>query len=595
MPGVRTRLAIALLTAATAFPAATAAADTGVPGREADPIVITGADVPALLGAEPGRVVAFSRDSGWHQIPVQVDERKQVDYAAVRSGNQAGGRPFSNLAYADPGTFAGADPDASLDSDDEIALMAMDAGDGAPVALDDPDGVEAGSRVELRIADPVDPSVTRYVYLFRSTGALDPGAGRDYVSYDFDLLSGDYKTTYSFSGVPGGDSTQSGSPANPENSVVDTDYYRERFASRWITDQLGLRADGASGVDVLDGDKAQVSFGCGRSELTFSRGGGGFIANIDGPVRAIRSYIGANSGTYTQRDQIFYQRSQVDHTYLRVHPGISTIAQYIDYSAAASGMTYRNSAAPGGVTIDASPDPSIQTGTTPGTPFVWEQSTGAQGTLSIVTRAATNIPNINIGSYYEDSATPAATQCNGYADDTKAYGASGMAITNAGVNTDPTLEGSYGPAYDFSGTRTIFFSGPGGDAALAQQRSDQVDNPLRVGPGDELGYGGDLRIRAKHVKHRAGVGKPKPLRALITNAADTPVTGVKLCAQAQAKLVRTGRCTDIGDLAAKERRKALVRVKLRPRALTKKFVTVRLVMEIDGVDLSDARFRLRSH
>ena len=73
------------------------------------------------------------------------------------------------------------------------------------------------------------------------------------------------------------------------------------------------QAGGATGVDILDGDKAQVSYGCGRSEVTFSRRGGGFIANIDGPVRAIRSYIGANSGTYTQRDHVYYQQQRGDH------------------------------------------------------------------------------------------------------------------------------------------------------------------------------------------------------------------------------------------------------------------------------------------
>ncbi len=149
-----------------------------------------------------------------------------------------------------------------------------------------------------------------------------------------------------------------------------------------------------------------MNFGCGRSEVSFSRGGGGFIANIDGPVRAIRSYIGANSGTFTQHDQIFYQRSQRDFTYLRVHPGISVISQYLDYSAAATGMTYRNSAAPSGVTIDGVPDPSIQTGTTPGVPFIWEQSTGPQGTMSIVSRAATDMPGLALGSYYEDTRRP---------------------------------------------------------------------------------------------------------------------------------------------------------------------------------------------
>jgi hypothetical protein len=593
---VKLRLVSACLVAAALTATGTADAATGVPGRESDPIVVTGEGVPALIGAQPGSIVAFDWDGGWHQVPVQVDERKIVDYPAVRAGNQSAGRPFTHLAYADPGTFAGADPDPALDADDEIAAMAFDAGDGVPDGTDDPAGVAAGSRVELRVVDSVDPGPTRFLYLFRSTGGLDPSAGRDYVDYDFNLLSGDYLSTYDFSGVAGGDSTQSGPSANPENTSVNTDYYRAHLGDRWIGDELQLRAGGATGVDILDGDKAQVNFGCGRSEVTFSRGGGGFIANIDGPVRAIRSYIGANSGTFTQRDQIYYQRSEVDSTYLRVHPGISTISQFLDYSAAATGMTYRNSAVPAGVTIDGTPDPAVETGTTPGTPFVWEQSTGPQGTLSIVTRAATTIPGINIGSYYEDTATPAAQQCVSYADD-RTYGASGLAITNAGQNTDPTLDGTYGTHYDFTGVRTIFFSGPGGDAALAAKRSAQVDNPLQISLGNGGGGGGadEIRVRSEHVKSRAGIGKSKRLRVLITNGAETPVSGVELCPEGKRKLVRVGRCAELGDLAAGERRKASVRVRLRPRALTKKFVTVRVAVKAGGVEVNDARFRIRGH
>src|SRR4051812_2437075 len=52
--------------------------------RAADPVVMSGADVPATLGWNPGDVVAF-RDvgNGWEQVPVQVDERVSVDIGQV--------------------------------------------------------------------------------------------------------------------------------------------------------------------------------------------------------------------------------------------------------------------------------------------------------------------------------------------------------------------------------------------------------------------------------------------------------------------------------------------------------------------------------
>ena len=116
--------------------AASARADLGVAGRAADPIVLTGADVPKLSGSDPDEVVAFSWDDRWIQVPVQVDERAVVDYGVVRQI----GNGFDHEAYTDPGTFAGADPDPTLDAGDEIAFMAKDAGSRAD-GIAGPEGV----------------------------------------------------------------------------------------------------------------------------------------------------------------------------------------------------------------------------------------------------------------------------------------------------------------------------------------------------------------------------------------------------------------------------------------------------------------------
>ncbi|KAA0268911.1 MAG: hypothetical protein EDQ89_11085, partial [Acidobacteria bacterium] len=65
----RALICIALGLTAAAAPAPAASAATGVPGRGSDPVVLVGADAPSLLGAAPGRVVAFSYDGGWEQVP----------------------------------------------------------------------------------------------------------------------------------------------------------------------------------------------------------------------------------------------------------------------------------------------------------------------------------------------------------------------------------------------------------------------------------------------------------------------------------------------------------------------------------------------
>ena len=60
--------------------------------------------------------------------------------------------------------------------------------------------------------------------------------------------------------------------------------------------------------------------------------------------------MGANSGPLTQRTHLMYRDREDVITDLRVH-SIPGIMDFVDYSAAASGMTYRSSTLPGGATI----------------------------------------------------------------------------------------------------------------------------------------------------------------------------------------------------------------------------------------------------
>ncbi len=551
-------LVAAAIAIAIAQAADSASAATGLPGREADPIVLKGADVPALLGVQPDAVVAFAYDDGWQQIPVQVDERAVVNYSTVR---QIGGS-FTHEAYTDSGTFAGPDPDPTLDDGDEIAMMAKDAG-GDAGDVPSPDGVVASTRTSVRVRDPLDAGPQRFIYLFQTNSGLDPAAGQSYVNYDFSLDSGDYKTTYDWNGVA---NDGAGPPANTEDSTVTTAFYRQHLLSRWIEDELGIKAGSSTNVDILDGDKVQVAYGCGRSELTFSRGGGGFIVNRSGPVRAIRSYIGANSGTYTQQDRTYYQRSEVTTVDLRVHPGINVISQFLDFSPAAAGMTYRNSAKPSGVTIDGVPDPTMETENSAGPEVQWEQATGQQGTLSVVSRYQTDIDGIALGSYYQDDSTsPLTQQCGGYADD-QAWGSSGSVITmpavSGGVNTDPTL----GPANSFSGTRTTFYSAPGGDQSLAELRSEQIDNPLTVttsAPPEPAKP--RLQLTAASPKRKVAPGGSVRVRVTVKNTGGSKATNVEVCGKAPKRLARTG-CRRTGSLGAGKRFRTKLRVSTTGRA-----------------------------
>lgn len=422
--------------------------------RPDDPVVMTGSQLTALQDVGAGDVVAFRWVNGWDQVPVQVDERKQVDFGTVYNSTPMN---FTTTVYADPGTFTGADGDPEVDADDELAFMARDLGAEAPADAAAPAGVVAGSGVKVRVRSTLGGGTSEaWVYLFERSGGLDPAAGERYVTYDFQLLSGAYKTTYRLQDGP-----------NPENTTITTPYYVSHFSDRWLHDQIRIKAGGASQVDVIDRAKARLAPGnCGRSEDTFNDAEGAFVTNRAGPVRAIRSYIGANSGPLTQREHIFYERRQDIRTFLRVH-AVPGPVDYFDYSAAASGMTYRNNVNPGGVTIDGVPD-AVTAGR-----LTWESVDGPQGGLSMVHTLETNIAGLNPTSYYLDDSTPGGgseTQCTG---DAQAFGASGPWTGGNLPNTDPRAT----PFSSLTSTRTIYYEDPG--KANGAARAAQVDSALQ--------------------------------------------------------------------------------------------------------------------
>jgi hypothetical protein len=425
--------------------------------RPEDPVVLNGSDVPSLGSVAAGDVVAFRWLNGWAQVPVQVDERKQVDLGAVYNAAPMG---FTTTVYADAGTFTGADADANVDADDEVVFMARDTGLEAPGGTAGPAGTVAGSGVKVRVRTTLGGTARDgWVYLFKRSGGLSPGAGKEYVDYSFDLLSGDYKSTYELQDGP-----------NPEDSTVTTPYYSLHFGDRWLRDELHVRNGSASGVDILDRAKARLLPGnCGRSEDTFDDAEGAFIANKSGPVRAIRSYIGANSGPLTQREHLFYDDREDVRTFLRVHP-VPGPLDYFDYSSAASGMTYRNNHNAGaGVAIDGAPDSPVAGA------LEWETVDGPQGGLSMAHSIDTDVPGFTGGtSYYLDDSTPGGgveTQCTG---DSASFGASGPWAAGSLPNTDPRAT----PFNRLTTTRVIYYEAPG--KARGPARSAQAGSAFSI-------------------------------------------------------------------------------------------------------------------
>ena len=409
-----------------------------------DPVVLTGAQLSALSAVKATDVVAFARREGaWQQIPVQVDERLVQDFCEIygKSSGRWTSEPackttkaVSALFYADAETYTGADPDPLLDLDDEVVFMARDGGDRAG-SFSDPAGVVSGSGVELELSDG---DAHAWVYLFeRDETGLEPSAGQDYVQYTFSLKGLDYKSDYDLYGTSCGGEDATCNPTMTEDSIIEGAAYTRRFVARWVTDSLQITAGDATGVDILD--LHQSRFGpdnCGRHVLTYSTAEGAFIANIDGPVRAIRSYLGANSGPLTQRDHHFYDRREDIVTQLRVHATSAGIMDLLDYSSAATGMTYYNDLNPEGLAIDGVADVANEEGVPQ-----WELVTGDQGSLVMTGTFNTSFDTSFAHFFWADEATPSFPQCDTStildAPDEQAFGMSGVWLDGALPDTDP--------------------------------------------------------------------------------------------------------------------------------------------------------------
>jgi hypothetical protein len=425
--------------------------------RPIDPVVLTGAQASGLVGAQPGRIVAFRASSqGWTQVPVQVDERKATTMQAIYNlpANQFSGTTLNIpvTVYADATTFVGADTNAAFDADDEIAFMARDAG-GDAGTLAPPAGT-TGAGVEVAIHDPADATATGFVYLFNSNGSLDPGAGKHYVSYTFGLTSGDYKTTYNRTDGP-----------NPENSTITGASYSAHFSDRWLLDRISLTLGDRPTTDVVDRVMYRFPGLCVRNEDTFDDGEGAFVVNKVGPVRALRSYVGANSGPNTQATHAFYDTA-VDTTIdLRVH-AIPGVGATLDLNQQAFGMTFRSPQAPSGVPIDGTPD-NVPVGT-PG----WWTATGSQGNLGVAASFTSNL-GLTPQSYYQDDLTPSG-QCTG---DGQAVADSGVFFNSPIACTDPGITNCGGGTLQ-SRFRTI--AGPPGNPSQMQGWAQQALQPLTV-------------------------------------------------------------------------------------------------------------------
>ena len=291
-----------------------------------------------------GAACAARRASGgpgraWAQLPIQIDERAVVNFGKIYNdpnvnfyGSQPGLRQRARVhrrATRSPATTRTRSSTPTTSSCSWRATRASLAPAGhATRAARSP-----SSGTQIKVTDPLDPGAEGYVYLFKQGGGQrrsQQGARRQVREVDVPAPRGR---------VQDARTSASRTAPNPENSLVTGATYRHHFSDRWASDRIEVTAPGATrrrhprpAQGALLARRSAVA---ARTRSTRrSRGSveGAFVTIKAGPVRAIRSYLGANSGPNTQRTHFFYDRREDIVTNLRVH-SIPSIMDFFDYSA----------------------------------------------------------------------------------------------------------------------------------------------------------------------------------------------------------------------------------------------------------------------
>ena len=242
--------------------------------RFADPVVLTGVDVPEVLGFKPENIVGFSysRSSGrFTQVPVQVDEKHYQQWHVLKDEDcWTIDRDLEHLIWADANTWSGPDENPDFDDDDELVFMAKHLGelyDG--VGTWPPNTFPRDKPIE--IIDPVDANNTLgVIYVMVSLdGSLNPNAGNPLVDYDFQLVnsvngSNAYKVAYQ-NHCPEGDQITDyecrDSLMNPEDSWFVSNYYERHFSENWHSDQIKIKSGNATGENFLSLQEYQFLLG----------------------------------------------------------------------------------------------------------------------------------------------------------------------------------------------------------------------------------------------------------------------------------------------------------------------------------------------
>jgi hypothetical protein len=287
-----------------------------------------------------------------------------------------------------------------LNDDDQVAMMAGDAGVQASLGTPQPAGTIPNNGQQITIVDPSAPqdgsAADSYIYLFLKPGGSSFNWQNGYVSMarnaDADqwidrnsFVPSDYLKIGTSNGgygpnIPGevcvtadtlGAARFSNDRQPRDDMTISTPTYQVGTTGRWIVRNLQLTAAGTtstygpnligrwkgrafqsspdSSISVVGFEDEQVNWELNATLLGWKVG----------PVRAIREVWGADSGTNVTKTEIYYRDAYDFQYHVRVHPippdGLYTSWDY-RYGEV---NTYYNQKTPAGVPIDGTNSHSV--------------------------------------------------------------------------------------------------------------------------------------------------------------------------------------------------------------------------------------------
>ena len=418
--------------------------------RDDDTVIAPASGFAAFLGRPIGQLFVFRWDSSLESfvpVPYQLDE--VVDHAF---------NPGTPLSVVERIYDVLHEDDGQLDALDELAVLYSDAGTArAPQSAAWPSGSDT-DRYEIQVGDPRPgaPTPTRWLYLFAGSALPQTTAG--YVTWN-GLASGSIRT---------------------ERFALD-------FADRWLLTGYRVFAPCGSGEDLIDRVKGRVDlqFGTSEDEERWNQQST-YLGGITGPVRAIRSVLGAASGVNTTHHDIVYRNAWVRVVNLRVHP-VDHVRLYLDWRPTPAGTMLYTPLNRGGVPIDGQNDPPVSD--------AWEDWTVVRhpggGVVSLMIVPSSPLFTTKRFQYRDDLSFNDAIPTNpSYSDeDDASYGSNGVildGVRDSNVQAIPMT------------LRTFPQCGGVGDAAFGDEYASWLQYPLSTTVTRESRIAGPIRSLSVH-------------------------------------------------------------------------------------------------